>query len=548
MALPDELVSQLVKIVGARGSGNTDYSVYGTIVESGGQQYVRFDGSDINTPFESTVEVSENDRVIVEVKGHTATVTGNTSNPSFGKKTANGFQSLIEQNANNIEFAVEEIGKTKASIEELPASIVSKVENELIKDASGNNKFTKLEQTINGFTFTDNEGKVWISNGSINLTGKITFNDFTTDAKDQLSQVGVNALSAAAAAKEASDSAAAALSSASSASGSASSASSSATAASKSASNASKSASNASDYETSAWEAAYDSSISASNSANAARNMINKLSDYGSDLDTVIDGRYIQTGTLFVDQIHLGNWMAVYRNLNAKKSDGTFDDSSNNLGGYFGWTNGFNSTYGLGMQAGPNGTMGQVVCTNQAARLSYGSTASFVASSTGYVNIDGSTIVFELGGTEIVCIANHTTYYALRPCGESPLIYLGQTSNRWAAVYATNGTIQTSDRNYKHDIETIPDKYITMFDNLVPRRFKMNEGSSGRYHIGYIAQEVEEAMSKAGIDSLEFGGFVRGDDGEGKEICMLRYDEFDAIRDAKIKQLEARLAAIEERI
>lgn len=482
MALPDELVSQLVKIVGARGSDNTDYSVYGTIVESGGQQYVRFDGSDINTPFESTVEVSKNDRVIVEVKGHTATVTGNTSNPSLGVKTADGFRSSIEQNANSIKLAVEEINKTKASIELLPGSIVSKVESELIQDENGNNKFTKLEQTISGFTFTDNNGKVWISNGSIDLTGAISFSDLK-DYSTVNSKIS---------------------------------------------------------------NAAYDAS-SALSTANSTNSTLTKLLNK-NDKTTYIDGTKILTESLYVDKIKLGERMTVYKTL-----------SGTNIGGHFGYTAGFNSTRGIGMWASDSYNTsagnytpleGQCVCTEQAARLSYGSVASFVASKTGYINIDGSAIVFELSGTERVAIANHGTYCSLRPCGEPSgyQICLGQTSNRWASVYATNGTIQTSDRNYKHDIETIPDKYITMFDNLVPRRFKMNEGSSGRYHIGYIAQEVEEAMSKAGIDSLEFGGFVRGDDGEGKEICMLRYDEFDAIRDAKIKQLEARLAAIEERI
>lgn len=535
MALPDELVSQLVKIVGARGSGNTDYSVYGTIVESGGQQYVRFDGSDINTPFESTVEVSDKDRVIVEVKGHTATVTGNTSHPSLGKKTADGFQSLIEQNANSIEFAVEKIGETQASIkllpesikstvkqeyfdplnttitgengisarlesaettiEQMPESITSTVKTTLIDPINGEvNKFSEFKQKFDSFEFITEGGKVKIGSGNLQLTGAISFSDL----KDYST---VN-------------------------------------------SKISNAASDSADAYDIAVDAAYDAS-SALSKANSTNSTLTKLLNK-NDKTTYIDGSKILTESLYVDKIKLGERMTVYKTL-----------SGTNIGGHFGYTAGFNSTRGIGMWASDSYNTsagnytpleGQCVCTEQAARLSYGSAAQFVASKTGYINIDGSAIVFELSGTERVAIANHTTYYALRPCGESSPIYLGQSSNRWAAVYATNGTIQTSDRNYKHDIETIPDKYITMFDHLVPRRFKMNEGSSGRYHIGYIAQEVEEAMSKAGIDSLEFGGFVRGDDGEGKEICMLRYDEFDAIRDAKIKQLEARLAAIEERI
>jgi len=84
-----------------------------------------------------------------------------------------------------------------------------------------------------------------------------------------------------------------------------------------------------------------------------------------------------------------------------------------------------------------------------------------------------------------------------------------------------------------------------MLANVTPRRFKLNNGTSDRYHVGFIAQEVEEVMLAAGIDSQEFGGFVRDYDEEGEEICMLRYEEFIAILVAKIRQLEVRVTAME---
>lgn len=123
--------------------------------------------------------------------------------------------------------------------------------------------------------------------------------------------------------------------------------------------------------------------------------------------------------------------------------------------------------------------------------------------------------------------------------------FCGMASYKWSAVYATNGTIQTSDANAKTDIEALPDKYLDLFDRLEPRRFKMLAGTSGRYHVGYIAQEVRAAMDECGITDMEFGGWVKDTDGDGNEIYMLRYDEFDAIRDGKIKQLEARVARLE---
>lgn len=126
-------------------------------------------------------------------------------------------------------------------------------------------------------------------------------------------------------------------------------------------------------------------------------------------------------------------------------------------------------------------------------------------------------------------------------------LYCGMASYKWEAVYAETETIQTSDANRKTDIENLPDKYVVMFDLLTPKRARMINGTSGRYHPCYIAQDVKAAMDAAGVDSLEFGGWVRDYDEDGNEIYMLRYGEFDAIRDAKIKQLDARLTALEEK-
>ena len=120
----------------------------------------------------------------------------------------------------------------------------------------------------------------------------------------------------------------------------------------------------------------------------------------------------------------------------------------------------------------------------------------------------------------------------------------GTSSRPWSDVYADSGTVSTSDRNKKHDIEPLPDKYVAMLDLVLPKRFKLNNGTSGRYHVGFVAQDVEAAMEGAGIDSLEFGGLVKAKDEAGNDVYMLRYTEFIAILWAKIKALEARLEAM----
>lgn len=123
--------------------------------------------------------------------------------------------------------------------------------------------------------------------------------------------------------------------------------------------------------------------------------------------------------------------------------------------------------------------------------------------------------------------------------------YCGNASYPWQGVFTTTGTVSKSDRNSKNSIEPLPDKYVDMFDGVVPVRFKMNDGTSGRYHVGFISQEVEEAMTAAGIDSLEFGGWCKDKAEDGSDIYMLRYDEFIGILAAKIKQLESRINEME---
>ena len=245
---------------------------------------------------------------------------------------------------------------------------------------------------------------------------------------------------------------------------------------------------------------------------------------------TYLDGEMIYSESIYADSLHLGGELKVYKSL---KSD--------TVGGYIGYCTGFNSNKGIGVMH--TADKGQCICTDQAARISYGGDSQVVANTNG-VWIDGyGQIVMEIGGVSYVELSDtYFTPYAARP------IKLGTSSSPWSAVYANTSTIQTSDRNQKNSIEDLPDKYLAMFNSLRPRRFKMNNGTSDRYHIGYIAQEVEEAMIAAGIDSQEFGGFIKDKDQDGNDIYMLRYGEFDAIYSAKIKQLESRNAELEDRI
>lgn len=83
MGLSSDLISQFVKTTNDNKKVKKETStVYGTVTQIGDQKYVQFDGSDTTTPVASTVDVQEGNRVIVTIKDHTATITGNLTNPS----------------------------------------------------------------------------------------------------------------------------------------------------------------------------------------------------------------------------------------------------------------------------------------------------------------------------------------------------------------------------------------------------------------------------------------------------------------------------------
>jgi hypothetical protein len=81
-------------------------------------------------------------------------------------------------------------------------------------------------------------------------------------------------------------------------------------------------------------------------------------------------------------------------------------------------------------------------------------------------------------------------------------LYLGdtdgtvQTYGTWSGAVA-NAT--NSDINLKHNIALLSTQYKQLFNALIPRLYQYNNGTSNRIHIGFIAQEVEEAIKNAGL-------------------------------------------------
>lgn len=254
-------------------------------------------------------------------------------------------------------------------------------------------------------------------------------------------------------------------------------------------------------------------------SQNIVMSGIVTFSDLSTAGSTTINGSNVTTGTISASRIRLFSSMAVYTG-----------SSGSTIGGYIGYTTSANDgSAGIHMQKG----LGEVVVTSNGAKITYNGTENQISASSGGVGIKSQGVnQFYFGSTSF-----YTDTDSL----------LGQANNPWGQIYSSNSTISTSDRNKKHSIELMDDRYLMLFDLLTPYRFKFDNGTSDRYHPGFISQDVEDVLELVGLDSKEFGGFVKDvDPGTGEDLYFLRYEEFIAILALKIKQQEKRIQALEE--
>lgn len=92
---------------------------------------------------------------------------------------------------------------------------------------------------------------------------------------------------------------------------------------------------------------------------------------------------------------------------------------------------------------------------------------------------------------------------------------LGSTSVRFDDVYATNGTIQTSDRNEKQDIAELSDaeRRVAVAAKGLLRKFRWidavtEKGDNARTHFGIIAQDLKAAFTAEGLDAGNYAMFI----------------------------------------
>ena len=166
-----------------------------------------------------------------------------------------------------------------------------------------------------------------------------------------------------------------------------------------------------------------------------------------------------------------------------------------------------------------------------------GAYSAFAGSS---VQLANNTTSMSNNGTTFTWAQNGTNILAVSAAQFVPLpdntLSLGSAGLRWTTVYATTGTINTSDRNDKQQIAdlTTAEKAVGQALKGMMKTFKFNDavaekGTNARVHFGVIAQDVKAAFEAQGLDATKYGVFCSDTLPNGDVRLGVRYEELFAL-------------------
>ena len=269
------------------------------------------------------------------------------------------------------------------------------------------------------------------------------------------------------------------------------------------------------------------------NSVTATQIDATNLKVAAANITGTLKASQIQASSIYVGDLADGSSYATktYVQNNAGLSASEVDDAI--------------ATYIDGTSITAESLRGRTVDLLASATQSIGS-IELVYTSTGY----GMSINTDYGGVQISSGGNVfiTSTYNTRILLDEDAAKLGPS------VWATNGTvIYDSDRNVKNSIDYDLSRYRQFLLDLKPCRFKYNEGQSGRYHIGMIAQDVEQSLAENGLSPMDFSGWCKAPVRDEEHNIVgytygLRYDAIIPLNTMMIQELVKRLDALETKL
>lgn len=203
------------------------------------------------------------------------------------------------------------------------------------------------------------------------------------------------------------------------------------------------------------------------------------------------------------------------------------------------------------------------------------------ASTADYATTAGSATTAESAKRASECVKASIAYY-LQGIGisdyvhisgngnlipSSSSVYCGTTENPFRGGYSSGGWKTTSDRRKKKDFRKLleDDRFERFFELLQPMEYRLIENDE-KMHIGFVAQDVEQAMTDCDISENEFYGLEHAvfsekdfesneewekfleQNGGANDMYTLCYQEFIALNAAMIQKLQNRCNDFERRL
>ena len=149
----------------------------------------------------------------------------------------------------------------------------------------------------------------------------------------------------------------------------------------------------------------------------------------------------------------------------------------------------------------------------------------------------------------------------------SSSVYCGTNPNPFAGGYSSGGWKTTSDGRKKKDFRKLleDDRFERFFELLQPMEYRLIENDE-KMHMGFVAQDVEQAMKDCDISENEFYGLEHAvfsekdfesneewekfleQNGGANDMYTLCYQEFIALNTAMIQKLQNRCNDFEHRL
>lgn len=182
----------------------------------------------------------------------------------------------------------------------------------------------------------------------------------------------------------------------------------------------------------------------------------------------------------------------------------------------------YNVIIGSGCAQGITETQNAVIIGSFAVQSTTSANNAIIIGNNVYKGVDNLDNRFVVGGDGGLAFlsgdmgqdsGNYLRVNASYTPAQSEIFNLGTANYKWNTVFASTGSIVTSDSRCKSSVASASDTLLDAVGNVSIHTFQFTDAvekkgaESARFHVGVIAQEVASAFEAQGLDAARYGLF-----------------------------------------